>query len=644
MSSPDAAAPAGADAGEPPSLLALPRPLLAAVLLLSADGDAAGFVRCAAVCRDLRALVRGGGPWPQLTALLVASPGGRCPFSLAARAGSLQRLSVHADSGVGAGDELLVLRDAPLRQLELHGLVELSRATLLALCAPTLATLDIGKSRADAETLAAALDRCPKLRELSADSCAHGGRASHAAALFRRLRSHALTRLSLRYSCCSTLDEATLTAIALASPALAYLDVCGAEALRRVPGEVAALRHLRELHAQDCGLSNTGFAAPSDDNATFFPALTALSLSGCRGLGDAGITNLAALLHCGDDARPPLSRLRLARLLDLADAPAAALLRARPAPLLALDVRCCGRLGKAFFATCRETRFAELRASGLPRLTPAMLLALAESGALRLTRLLELDDCEALQRGGDDAAAAVAAAACAAGDSLQRLSLDGCVLQDAGAVLVADACTRLEHLSLIGVSGLGDAGLTALARGCVALRSLTVGGSRGRWSDATLSAFTSLHTLRIARRNDLYDAELADAVRGCGANLRSVALAACGGVSDASLAALAQAAPGLRSLTLTACDHRDLRGAPLRCFPRLRTLVVTSCPALECGSLVHAMVACPDLLRMHLPGWLRLQLAGRVPVRSPPDDEACSEVQPWRPQHMLHLDTTSSDY
>ena len=81
-----------------------------------------------------------------------------------------------------------------------------------------------------------------------------------------------------------------------------------------------------------------------------------------------------------------------------------------------------------------------------------------------------------------------------------------------------------------------------------------------------------------------------------------------------------------------------------RRVPRLRTLVVTSCPALECGSLVHAMVACPDLLRMHLPGWLRLQLAGRVPVRSPPDDEACSEVQPWRPQHMLHLDTTSSDY
>ena len=640
MSSPDAAAPAGADAGEPPSLLALPRPLLAAVLLLSADGDLSGFARCAAVCRDLRALVRAGGPWPQLTALRVASPGGRCPFALTARAGSLQRLTVLADSGVGAGDEMLVLRDAPLRQLTLHGLEELSRGTLLALCAPTLASLDISRSRADAETLAAALDRCPKLRELSADSCAHGGRASHAAALFRRLRSHALTRLSLRYSC-ATLDEATLAAIALASPELAYLDVCGAEALRRVPGEVAALRSLRELHAQDCGLSNHAFAAPSD-GGTFFPALTALSLSGCRGLGDAGISSLASLLR--RDARPPLSRLRLARLLDLADAPAAALLRARPAPLLALDVRCCGRLGEVFFAACRDTRFAELRASGLPRLTPAMLLALADSGALRMTRLLELDDCEALQRGGDDAAAAVAAAACAAGDALQRLSLDGCVLQDAGAVLVADACTHLEHLSLIGVSGLGDAGLTALARGCGALRSLAVGGSRGRWTDAALAAFTSLHTLRIARRSDLYDAELADAVRGCGVNLRSVALAACGGVSDASLAALAQAAPGLRSLTLTACDHRDLRGAPLRCFPRLRTLVASSCPALECGSLVHAMVACPDLLRLHLPGWLRLQLAGRAPVRSPPDDEAGSEAHPWRPQHMLHLDTTSSDY
>ena len=167
-------APAGASDGEPPSLLTLPRPLLAAILLLSGDGDAAALARCAAVCRDFRALVRAGGPWPQLTALRVVSPGGRCPFRLAARTGSLQRLAVLADSGVGGGDELLVLRDAPLHHVTLHGLVALSKATLLAVCAPSLETLDVSGCRADAEALAAVLDRCPKLHELSADNCPLG--------------------------------------------------------------------------------------------------------------------------------------------------------------------------------------------------------------------------------------------------------------------------------------------------------------------------------------------------------------------------------------------------------------------------------------------------------------------------------------
>jgi hypothetical protein len=174
----DAPAPAGAGADEPLSLLALPRPLLAAVLLLAGDGDAAALARAAAVCREFRKLVHGGGPWPQLTALRVASPGGRCPFSLAARCGSLQRLTVLPDSGVGGGDELALLAHAPLRHVALHGLVELSRASLLAVCASTLETLALQRCRADATALVAALDRCPKLHELAVDDCALGAFAS----------------------------------------------------------------------------------------------------------------------------------------------------------------------------------------------------------------------------------------------------------------------------------------------------------------------------------------------------------------------------------------------------------------------------------------------------------------------------------
>ena len=649
----DAAAPAEAAAEEVPSLLTLPQSLLAAVLLLAGDGDAAALARNATVCRDFHALLR---PWTHLTALRVASPGGRCPFTLAARGGSLQRLTVLADSGVGGGGELAVLAHAPLRHVELHGLAELAKASLLAVCVPTLETLQLVRCRADAAALVAALERCPMLHDLVVDDCSLGAsprdapraaltpsvcadrgacsRSSHAAVM-RQLCGRAMMRLSMRH-CCKLLNEATLEALALASPALAYLDVSGAEELCRVPEAVTTLRHLRELHAQDCGLRNQAFAPPPD-GAAFFPALQALSLCGCRALGDAGVTALALLLRRPADAS--LSRLRLARLLDLDDSAATALLRARPAPLLALDVRCCGRLGDAFFAACCDARFCELRASGLPRLTPAMLLSLARSGALHDAHTIELDDCEALQRGGDDAGAAVATAAAAAGVALERLSLDGCVLHDAGAASVADACPRLEHLSLVGVSRLGNDGLTALAHGCAGLRSLVVGGMRGKWTDAALAAFCGLHTLRIVRRGSLYEAELADAVRGCGPNLRAVALAACGGVSDASLAMLAQAAPGLRSLTLTACDHRDLRGAPLRCFTRLRTLVVSSCPALQCISLVHALVACPDLLRMHVPIMMRQE---HTPVHPPLEDEEDSGARPWRPRPLLHVDFTSS--
>jgi hypothetical protein len=163
---------------------------------------------------------------------------------------------------------------------------------------------------------------------------------------------------------CPFLTEAVLEDVALASPALTHLDVSGAEELCRVPEAVTSLRHLRELHAQGCGLRNHAFAPPPDGGA-FFPALQALTLSGCRALGDAGISMLASLLkRPADEPLPPLSRLRLARLLDLGDAPATALLRARPAPLLALDVRCCGRLGDAFFAACCDARFGELRAEG----------------------------------------------------------------------------------------------------------------------------------------------------------------------------------------------------------------------------------------------------------------------------------------
>jgi hypothetical protein len=67
----------------------------------------------------------------------------------------------------------------------LHGLVELSKASLLAVCAPTLETLALHRCRADAGALVAALDRCPKLHELVVDDCALGACASRRLSLLR---------------------------------------------------------------------------------------------------------------------------------------------------------------------------------------------------------------------------------------------------------------------------------------------------------------------------------------------------------------------------------------------------------------------------------------------------------------------------
>jgi hypothetical protein len=157
------------------TLASLPRQLLALVLLRACDGELAALVRCGAVCRDWRALVRSGGPWPAVASLRVAAPGGRCPFALAARAApQLRVLTVLPDSGVAEGGELRALCGAPLQALALRGLTALTPAPLLALCCASLTNLDISGSRVDAATLAAALALCPRLDALRADECPLG--------------------------------------------------------------------------------------------------------------------------------------------------------------------------------------------------------------------------------------------------------------------------------------------------------------------------------------------------------------------------------------------------------------------------------------------------------------------------------------
>ncbi len=623
------------------SIDALPAALLACVLRRVTQ-DVSEFVRLALVCRAWRDAVLGGkhAGWTQLRTLHLAAPGGRCPYVLAPQ---LEALTVTADSGLECGNELCALRGAPLRRLRLLGLKALAPQPLLALCSPLLLELDVSGSRVDGEALAAALRACPALSELAADGCLLR-RHTHAA-LLRELCAHGrcLTRLSLR-GAGICVDAAALDAVARASPLLRHLDVSGAESLACIPVAVLELRSLCALHCENTGLSDDALAAALEASQPCLPSLTALSIAGCRGLRSAGIRALAAALRQRSDA-PPMTLLRVANLLDLSNDAATDLLRAttrrggRDAPRgpLALDVSCCGRLGEPFFTECCAVSLLELCVSGLPLLSAPMLSSLASSGALHGLTVLELADCERLQPrlGRNAASEAIAAAASAAGSALRRLVLDACALDDAAAAAIAAACPSLSSLSLVGVTGITDASLKMLAASCTSLHTLAIGGTRARWAPASIGAFRDLRALRLMRCSKLDDDSLPAAVR-CSPGLRSLTLAAGGGVTDAGLAKLACAAPHLRELALHAEDHPALRGESLRLFTRLRELTLHGCPFIIVDGVVRLLVACPQLLLLCLPLDLHLALAQRTPVRVVP--EAAPDSRAWRPPPLLRLD------
>ena len=144
---------------------------------------------------------------------------------------------------------------------------------------------------------------------------------------------------------------------------------------------------------------------------------------------------------------------------------------------------------------------------------------------------------------------------------------------------------------------------------------MTVGGTRARFTPASIGAFRGLHSLRFTRYSQLDDGSLASTVR-CSPDLHALTLAAGGSVTDTGLACLALAAPRLRELVLLAEDHPRLRGGSLRLFNALRTLDLDCCPAVTVDSLVRVLVACPYLLDLRLPLELERELLQRIPVRA----------------------------
>jgi hypothetical protein len=601
----------------------LPPHLLAVVLQQAAEGSAAKLCALQRVCRAWREAA--ALAWCSITSLAVISPGG-CFGS----APSLVDLSIGALSGVGDGDELRALCScSPRLSSFMLSEVVLSPGVLATLLSTALVSLSLINSRCEASALSAVL-RSGRLRILClARTVVRNGKP-----LLSALRcATSLTVLDVgRAQLGSVLDSAAVSSLAAALPLLERLDLSGSESLTCIP--LALLEHgrLRALILDDSALSGSATAAELDlaQNACF-PALSTLSIAGCRGLRSAGIRALAYALGQG---HVPFVELRASRLLDLEDADGARLLAALRLRGIEggmdVDISTSGRLSALLFAelACQNS-LTRLCASGLPQLTPAMLMSLAESGSLDRCAAIELADCEQLK--GAAASFACARACVAAGIALRVLVLDGCWLDDADAITIAHACPLIDRMSLVGIPSLGDAGLSALVRR-TALTSLTLGG-RARWTPAALVGCSSLRSMRLVRCGRFDEGELCD-VLTCSRGLVKLAVGACGSLTDDGLARLAAELPLLRSVALHAEDHPSLLGKSLHRFQALRSLTLRGCPSIQACSIVRLAASVPLLVELCIPHDLQCALFQNLPVRAEPD--AC-EDRPWRPQPRLRM-------
>ena len=614
-------APAAPEAASP--FDSLPRALLLRVLSL-ASPDACGLAQLACVSTLWRRLAGKLSPFAE--SITLHSTNGRCPLS-AASAAALRRLTVLPGAGGSAAELGRLPRGVSLRSLRLSSLAgTLSSSTLRELCGPQMQSLRLTGCRlgGGAQSLCAALASLPSLRAVWLDTPRRGADAD---AVLTVLASRTtLTHVSLTHPPFGANSDpngpsahAALATLAASNPLLSVIRVHGV-ALDRVPHALLSHASLKRLALVDSGASwalppaaalyersrNVAPAAAAPGHAagrgneptsrfflkeidisgsprlvSFLPALLAprcaaveqaqhrLSVATSLARNDLPSYDDDDDGHFSSFGAPPepsngLTVLRIARLMNLPDADAAALLsspmfrshnrcsacanphddsasevihNASPACRLDLDISGCARLGPLFFAALSSPslcclRLAALRSSSVPHFTPPALSALAAPPSLLLSTCSHLDfsHCDALSSllllspdVPPPPLRPIAAAAAACGSALTTLIVDGVAsFDDEVASSVAFSCRNLAKLSAIGCARLGDAGLCALADGCPRLACLSLGGGGGTmrnnnsvWSPISLARFAPRLThLRIARRPDIGDDGLVVALGG----------------------------------------------------------------------------------------------------------------------------------
>ncbi len=228
------------------------------------------------------------------------------------------------------------------------------------------------------------------------------------------------------------------------------------------------------------------------------------------------------------------------------------------------------------------------------------ILGLALSG--RLTRLRVLD-VSFLPSGANQPFTELTAVFKSAGPHLQNLKMDACRVNDQLIADLAQNCSMLKSLSVIGCRGLTAGAMAQLAVCCPLLENLGIGGAMFVWGPygTAMAAFRNLQCLKIVRQNCLTDSQLLPLLTASAKTLSTVTFAGCSSLTDNILKVHAfcqtasatshlaytaherfiwlQALPtGITTLTLTCCDR--LSGKGLLHLQKLETLRLPGCQAI----------------------------------------------------------------
>ncbi|KAK2996748.1 hypothetical protein RJ639_024930 [Escallonia herrerae] len=287
-------------------------------------------------------------------------------------------------------------------------------------------------------------------------------------------------------------------------------------------------------------------------------------------------------------------------------------------------------VGRSFYPGVTDSDLASLDVSFCRKLTDKGLSAVAEG--CRDLRSLYLTGCKSVT----DALIRALSLNC---QNLELLGLEGCTsITDSGLVVLVDGCRRVKHLDInkcinVGDSGvasvskacslslktlklmdcykLGDISILSVARFCINLETLVIGGCRGLSDESMKSlAAASNHNLRTLRMDwcsNLSDSTVKCILSQC-KNLEVLDIGCCEEVTDAAFQGLSNEGKELvlKFLKVTSCPKITVAGISmlLELCKSLQYLDVRSCPLVtEAGC---------DEAGVQFPKWCKVNFDGRL--------------------------------